>query len=426
MLGWIVIANRHIYYNHGHGASRRHKSRKPQVESWGGDLVDFQVILVPSQVANASPSDSHGLRLWVNNRYHKPSELTSFYCGCRDYWVTWLPINATFLNQKKCLPTYKNIHNINYYCVCACINIRGIKFNAGTPTSSLLCSVCAAKAGNNKNCRTHMWWLWRQKIDIYGQLILSLTSLVAVKHTVHWTETVKLAMWVYLHNLHNMIKQPWLPWRRPLATVDHHVTRFLGPIGAHNPNGISIGSAVFAQMTTECPYTLQWDAPSPAPQKLALPMGHLDSRLIHGSPGPPESLTQMATRSVQPFLQGSLVWQTDRRIYVRSTAMRPKNTQKARQCTECNFTIFFFVIICVAIEAFPAAGVVTSVVLGTVTSTMRAACTAGIISLQRLTPASYCYINTAALQQAAQQPSDTGLTVPHFCVARCHSMHQPG
>jgi len=36
----------------------------------------------------------------------------------------------------------------------------------------------------------------------------------------------------------------------------------VGPIQAHNLNGISIGSAVFAQMTIECPYTLQWDAPS--------------------------------------------------------------------------------------------------------------------------------------------------------------------
>jgi len=31
----------------------------------------------------------------------------------------------------------------------------------------------------------------------------------------------------------------------------------------HNPNGILIGSAVFAQTTVECPYTLQWDAYSP-------------------------------------------------------------------------------------------------------------------------------------------------------------------
>jgi len=40
-------------------------------------------------------------------------------------------------------------------------------------------------------------------------------------------------------------------------------TRFLQPIQHHNPNGIPIGSAVFAQTTVECPYTLQWDAHSP-------------------------------------------------------------------------------------------------------------------------------------------------------------------
>ena len=32
----------------------------------------------------------------------------------------------------------------------------------------------------------------------------------------------------------------------------------LGPMQAHNPNSTSIGSAVFAQMTAVCPYTLQW------------------------------------------------------------------------------------------------------------------------------------------------------------------------
>jgi len=38
---------------------------------------------------------------------------------------------------------------------------------------------------------------------------------------------------------------------------------FLLPIRAHNPNGISSGSAVFAQLIAESPYTLQWAAPSP-------------------------------------------------------------------------------------------------------------------------------------------------------------------
>jgi len=75
-----------------------------------------------------------------------------------------------------------------------------------------------------------------------------------------------------------------------------------------------------------------------SPKNLPLPVEDLDPHLIHGSLGPPKSSTQTAVRSVQPFLQGSLVWQTDRPtdhatrsvrtglIYVRSTGMWPNNT----------------------------------------------------------------------------------------------------
>jgi len=51
-------------------------------------------------------------------------------------------------------------------------------------------------------------------------------------------------------------------------------TGFLGPIRTHSQNGISIDSAVFAQMTVECSYTLQWYAPFP--KTLPLSMGDLD------------------------------------------------------------------------------------------------------------------------------------------------------
>jgi len=112
-------------------------------------------------------------------------------------------------------------------------------------------------------------------------------------------------------------------------------TWFLGPIRAHNPNGIFFGSTVFAQMTVEYPYTLQWDACFP-PKNLPFPMWGSGPHLIHGSLEPPESSTQMASGWFSRFLQGLLVWQTDRpidyatrsvtvgRIYVHSTAMRPK------------------------------------------------------------------------------------------------------
>jgi len=79
---------------------------------------------------------------------------------------------------------------------------------------------------------------------------------------------------------------------------------------------------------------LHYNGPPLSPLKLPLPMRHLDRHLMNGSFGPPKSPTQTASRSVQPFLQGSLLWQTDHatrsvtigRIYVglRSTAIRPK------------------------------------------------------------------------------------------------------
>jgi len=87
-------------------------------------------------------------------------------------------------------------------------------------------------------------------------------------------------------------------------------TWFLRPIQAHNPNGISIGLAVFAQITAESPYTLQWDTTFPL--KIALFHGGIWTPSNTWFLGLTRGSTQTAPRSVQPFLQGSLVWQTDR------------------------------------------------------------------------------------------------------------------
>ena len=53
----------------------------------------------------------------------------------------------------------------------------------------------------------------------------------------------------------------------------------LGPPESSN-QALSISSDVFAQLTAECPYTLQRDAPSPS--KLPLPMGYVDPHLMGG------------------------------------------------------------------------------------------------------------------------------------------------
>jgi len=74
---------------------------------------------------------------------------------------------------------------------------------------------------------------------------------------------------------------------------------FLKPDRTDNPNGITIGSAVFAQVTTECPYTLQWAPLSP---KIAHSHGESGPHLTRNSFGPSEPTNQMASLSVQPFL----------------------------------------------------------------------------------------------------------------------------
>ena len=69
-----------------------------------------------------------------------------------------------------------------------------------------------------------------------------------------------------------------LPWAHPIP----------------DPNGILIGSAVFAQITAEYRYTLQLLAPFPL--KTTPSHVDLDSHLTHDSLGPSKPTTQTASR----------------------------------------------------------------------------------------------------------------------------------
>jgi len=75
-----------------------------------------------------------------------------------------------------------------------------------------------------------------------------------------------------------------------------------GKVLVNIPDGISIGSAVFAQLTSERRQTCQG---MPFPSKLRLPMGDVDPHLTRGSLGPADSVFQMASLLVQPFLHSS-------------------------------------------------------------------------------------------------------------------------
>jgi len=84
----------------------------------------------------------------------------------------------------------------------------------------------------------------------------------------------------------------------------------------------------------------------PFPPKVPLPIGGSGTHLIHGFLCPHTSSIQTASRLIQPFLQASLVWQTDRQtdhaiqsvtighIDMRSTPMQPKKW-KGKWCADC-------------------------------------------------------------------------------------------
>jgi len=112
---------------------------------------------------------------------------------------------------------------------------------------------------------------------------------------------------------------------------------FLGHIQVQIPNGIWIGSAVSAQLIADSPYTLQWAPLSP---KITHSYGEIWTPSNTWFPGP------IWAHNPKSILIGSAVfarptnvtdWQAEHAtrsvtigcIYIRSTAMRPKNTSAA-------------------------------------------------------------------------------------------------
>jgi len=82
-----------------------------------------------------------------------------------------------------------------------------------------------------------------------------------IKQRVASYHTIK----VIAHQRPKPVMANWLPWQRPSAPVDSHLTHdSYGPSELTTQTAYTcISSAVFAQLTTGCAYTLQWAAPSP-------------------------------------------------------------------------------------------------------------------------------------------------------------------
>ena len=85
---------------------------------------------------------------------------------------------------------------------------------------------------------------------------------------------------------------------------------FLGPRRVQIPNASRSVRPFLHSSRQRAP--LYFTMGRPLPSKLPLLTGYLDPNLIYDSLGPSESIIQTAYRSVQSFLQGSLLWQTDR------------------------------------------------------------------------------------------------------------------
>jgi len=125
------------------------------------------------------------------------------------------------------------------------------------------------------------------------------------------TEITNRTVQPFLHSLRQ--KVPILynggpcPPELPLPMGDLDLPRCFRPMRIHNPNGISIGSVIFAQMTAECLYTLQWFACFP----LKIASSHVGIWTSRNTWFIWPTRVRNATWSFQLFLQGWLVWQTD-------------------------------------------------------------------------------------------------------------------
>jgi len=85
---------------------------------------------------------------------------------------------------------------------------------------------------------------------------------------------------------------------------------FLSPTWVHNPNGKSIGSTIFAQPMAKC----RQACPGMSfPLIIATSHWESGTHLIHASLSPPESITKMTSRLVQPLLHS--LWQNAATLY---------------------------------------------------------------------------------------------------------------
>ena len=107
--------------------------------------------------------------------------------------------------------------------------------------------------------------------------------------------------------LYNGPPLPPLKLPLPMGDLDPDITNdFLGPSEPTTQMASRLVEHRFC--TGDCRVSLYFTVGCPFPtQNCHFPWGNLDLHLIQRFPGPPKSSTQTASRSVQQFLQGSLL-----------------------------------------------------------------------------------------------------------------------
>jgi len=140
--------------------------------------------------------------------------------------------------------------------------------------------------------------IWRNYVTVtlFGEATAQ-SRCQTLSSEVNWKQVVKV-IWRKAASPHMDVSVVFAKFRQ---CVPHLIHVSLGPPEStpHDPNGISIGSAV---LHSSC--TLQWATPFHS--KLPIPTGiWTPPNSLYGSLSPPEPATQTASRSVQPFSQGS-------------------------------------------------------------------------------------------------------------------------
>jgi len=188
------------------------------------------------------------------------------FAGCRQCVLPWGHTGATWwiwLNLCSLQPT--RVHNPNsksmkfsHFCTAKC--------HWACPGMSCLLII----APSHEGCGPHL---------IHATLGPSQSI----------TQTASRSVQPFLHSSWHSLAilyngPPFLPYNYPFpwGIWTPSNTLLLGSILGHNPNGISIGSVIFAQMTPECPYTLQRAVPWQTDQQTDKSTDHATPSLTIG------------------------------------------------------------------------------------------------------------------------------------------------